>query len=166
MRTAGAAHRCIAERYTRQGLPTSTEQIIVTNGAQQAISLTLALLVGPDDVVLTEYTTWPGLADTVRRLGGRVHGIRMDEHGIDVDALAAAIDRLRPALIALNPHHHNPTGSRLSSERRRAVAAPRRRLCDPAHRGSGRRDRSPSTASCRSRSPCFDPTPTPSSSTR
>ena len=118
-----ALRSLLAERYTRQGLPTSTEQIIVTTGAQQAISLTLALLVGPDDVVLTEYTTWPGLADTVRRLGGRVHGIRMDEHGIDVGALAAAIDRLRPALIALNPHHHNPTGSRLSNERRRTVAA-------------------------------------------
>jgi DNA-binding transcriptional MocR family regulator len=111
----------IAERYQRQGLATSAEQIMVTSGAQQAIALSLSLLVGPDDVVLTEHTTWPGLADTVRRLGGRVHGIRMDERGVDVDAVASAIDRLRPSLIALNPHHHNPTGSRLSSDRRRAV---------------------------------------------
>ena len=59
----------IAERYQRHGLATSAEQILVTNGAQQAIALSLAMLVGPDDVVLTEHTTWPGLADTVRRFG-------------------------------------------------------------------------------------------------
>jgi DNA-binding transcriptional MocR family regulator len=112
----------IADRYTRDGLATSAEQIIITNGAQQSIALAATLLVGPDDVVLTEHTTWPGLADTVRRLGGRLHGIRMDDHGIDVECLAAAVERLRPSLIALNPHHHNPTGTRLSPDRRRALA--------------------------------------------
>jgi DNA-binding transcriptional MocR family regulator len=113
----------IAERYTSSGLPTTADQVLVTSGAQQSISLTTALLVRPGDVVLSEQTSWPGMSDNVRRLGGRLHGVVMDEHGIDVEALVAAVERLRPSLIALNPHHHNPTGTRLTPQRRREVAA-------------------------------------------
>src|SRR3546814_6612277 len=46
----------------------------------------------------------------------------MDEHGVLVDGLAAHVERFRPAFIGLNPHHHNPTGTRLSEGRRREVA--------------------------------------------
>ncbi|MEZ5375500.1 MAG: PLP-dependent aminotransferase family protein [Acidimicrobiales bacterium] len=112
----------IAEHFTRNGLPTTAEQIVVTNGAQQAVALLVDLVVRPGDVVLTESTTWPGLVDLVRSRGARVHGVAMDHDGIVVDDLIASIDRLRPTLIALNPHHHNPTGSRLAAHRRPLVA--------------------------------------------
>lgn len=112
----------IAEYYRAQGMPTSTEQVLVSTGAQQGFALTASLLVKPGDVVITEATTWPGLTDTVHHVGGRVHGLPMDANGVQIDALAAAVERLRPAFIGLNPHHHNPTGSRLSDDRRRAVA--------------------------------------------
>ncbi len=112
----------IAERLSRGGLPTTADQILVTNGAQQAVALVVGLMVGPGDVVLTEATTWPGLVDLVRLRGGRVHGVAMDHDGVIVEDLVASIDRLRPALIGLNPHHHNPTGSRLAAHRRPLVA--------------------------------------------
>lgn len=112
----------IAKRYSDDGLPTTPEQILVTNGAQQAITLITWLFVKSGDTVVTEFTTWPGLVDATRQVGGRVHGIPMDEHGIMIEPLTAAVERLRPTFIGLNPHHHNPTGSRLSPDRRRAVA--------------------------------------------
>ena len=112
----------IAERTTAQGLPSTPEQIVVTAGAQQAITLTAELTVRPGDVVLTEEVTWPGLVDSVRRLGGRVHGVPMDDRGVIPDQLVGAIERLRPTLIGLNPHHHNPTGTRMPLERRELVA--------------------------------------------
>ncbi|MFN8053440.1 MAG: PLP-dependent aminotransferase family protein [Acidimicrobiales bacterium] len=117
-----ALRTAIAERYTRDGLPTTADAIIVTTGAQQAISLAVAAVCGPGDVVVTEETTWPGLFDVVARQGGRCFGVRMDEGGIDTDELRAAVERHRPVAIALNPHHHNPTGTRLLPHRRRAVA--------------------------------------------
>ena len=112
----------IAERIPADGLATSPEQVVVTAGAQQAITLATELAVRPGDVVLTEEVTWPGLVDSVRRLGGRVHGVPMDDHGLVPDELVGAIERLRPTLIGLNPHHHNPTGTRLPPARRERIA--------------------------------------------
>jgi DNA-binding transcriptional MocR family regulator len=121
----------IAQRITAEGLPTTAEQVLVTAGAQQGIVLVAQLLVKPGDAVITEAVTWPGLADTIRRLGGRVVGVPMDAHGVIVDELVAAIERFRPAFIGLNPHHQNPTGTRLSSERRQAVADAAADYCVP-----------------------------------
>lgn len=113
----------IAARLGDEGTPTTAEQIIVTHGAQQALSLVIDELVEPGDVVLAEAVTWPGLVDPVRRRGGRVYGIPMTSEGIDLDALESAIVALRPVLVAVNPHHHNPTGTRMPAPARAALAA-------------------------------------------
>ncbi len=112
----------IAEMYRTEGTPTTPEQILVTHGAQQAISLVVNALVGPGDVVLAEEITWPGVTDSVGLRGGTVHGIPMGPDGLDVDALEQALARLRPALVAINPHHQNPTGTRLPAAARHRVA--------------------------------------------
>ncbi|WP_307219918.1 PLP-dependent aminotransferase family protein [Microbacterium sp. SORGH_AS_0888] len=105
-----ALRALMAQTMTDDGTPTTAMQILVTNGAQQALSLLVDELVSSGDTVLTEEVAWPGLTDAVRRRGGRVHGIRLTPDGIDVDELAAAIVVRRPVLIALNPHNQNPTG--------------------------------------------------------
>lgn len=117
----------IADLHTRQGLPTSPHQILVTSGAQQAISLTIAVMVRPGDVVIGEDDTWPGLIDAVHHAGARFEPVLLDHDGIIVDDLAAKIDRYRPALMAFNPQHQNPTGSRLPPTRVEAVAELARR---------------------------------------
>lgn len=112
----------IAALFRAEGTPTTPEQILVTHGAQQAISLVVNALVGSGDVVLAEEITWPGVTDSVGLRGGVVHGIPMTADGLDVDALEVAIARLRPALVALNPHHQNPTGTRMPPAARHRVA--------------------------------------------
>lgn len=119
--------RGIADLHTRQGLPTTPHQILVTSGAQQAISLVVAAMVRPGDVVLGEENTWPGLIDSVQHIGARFEPVRLDRDGIIVDDLEAKIDRFRPGLVVLNPQHQNPTGSRLPPDRVEAVAALARR---------------------------------------
>lgn len=117
-----ALRTLIADMYAAEGTPTTPEQILVTHGAQQAISLVVNALVGPGDVVLAEEITWPGVTDSVGLRGGTVHGVPMGDDGLDVDALEQAIARLRPVLVALNPHHQNPTGTRLPAAARHRVA--------------------------------------------
>ncbi|MEL7208139.1 MAG: PLP-dependent aminotransferase family protein [Actinomycetota bacterium] len=112
----------IAERYTARGLPTDAAQILVANGTQQACSIILAEVCRPGDVVLCESLTWPGLTDSAERLGARCHGIPMDDGGIVIAELTAAIERLRPVAVVVNPHHHNPTGARATPSRRRELA--------------------------------------------
>lgn len=112
----------IADMLSAEGTATTPEQILVTHGAQQAIGLVVSALVSPGDVVLAEEITWPGATDTVNLRGGTVHGIPMTADGLDVEALETAMVRLRPVLIALNPHNQNPTGTRLPREARLRVA--------------------------------------------
>lgn len=112
----------VARLMTADGTPTTSAQILVTHGGQQALSLLVDELVSPGDTVLTEEVAWPGLTDAVRRRGGRVHGIRLTPAGIDVEALEMAIVVRRPVLIALNPHNHNPTGMQTSPSVRQRVA--------------------------------------------
>lgn len=117
----------IAALHTRQGLATTPHQILVTSGAQQAISVLAAAMVHPGDVVLGEEDTWPGLIDVVRHLGARYEPVRLDHDGIIIGDLEAKIDRFRPGLLAFNPQHQNPTGSRLPRDRVEAIAALARR---------------------------------------
>ncbi|MEM8620417.1 MAG: PLP-dependent aminotransferase family protein [Actinomycetota bacterium] len=112
----------IADLHTRQELPTSPHQILVTSGAQQAISLTISAMVKPGDVVLGEECTWPGLVDSVLQVGARFEPVLLDGNGIVIDDLAAKLARYRPSLIALNPQHQNPTGTRLPEHRVAAIA--------------------------------------------
>ena len=49
----------IAARYTARGVPTAPEQIVVTAGAQHALTLLLRVLAGPGDRVLTEHPSYP-----------------------------------------------------------------------------------------------------------
>lgn len=119
--------QCIADLHTRQGLATTPHQILVTSGAQQAISLVVTAMARPGDVVLGEEDTWPGLIDSVQHVGARFEAVRLDRDGLIIDDLESKIDRFRPGLMAFNPQHQNPTGSRLAPARVAAVAALARR---------------------------------------
>lgn len=112
----------IAELYQRRGLATEPEQILVTNGAQHAISMLLAHLLPPGGTVAVEEATYVGALDAVRTRGGRLAGVPLDRDGIDVEELAGVIERRQPSLVYLNPTHHTPTGTVLSLARRRELA--------------------------------------------
>ncbi|GAA4604620.1 hypothetical protein GCM10023195_15710 [Actinoallomurus liliacearum] len=58
--------RAVAERYARRGASTEPEQILVTNGGQQALSLLARAFVRPGDRVLVEAPTYPGAFEALR----------------------------------------------------------------------------------------------------
>lgn len=112
----------IAAHITAEGLPTRPSQVLVSAGAQQGLSLVNQLFVAAGEYVLTEDWTWPAAIDGVTSRGGRVHGISIDEGGVIPQALQTDIEHFRPTMIMLNPHHHNPTGSRMNEARRTEIA--------------------------------------------
>ena len=111
----------IAAHLTRSGLDTTVEEVLVTNGAQQALALACQLHLGPDELCITEELTYPGMLDLVAALRGRVHTVPMDRDGVDVERLDRAVQRVDPKLVYLMPNVHNPTGIVVSEERRRAL---------------------------------------------
>ena len=102
----------IAERYTARGLATTPEQIMVTVGAQHAITLIARAVLRRGDRVLIENPTYPHAMDSIVAAGGRLVPVPVDAvHGWDAAALEQIIERGSPALAYLMPDNHNPTGA-------------------------------------------------------
>ena len=112
----------IAARFEQIGLPTTPEQILVTNGAQQAIAVLVELLVTPGAPVVVERLTYPGALDTLRFAGATLHAAPMTLTGVDVPALERAVARHRPVMTYVVPGVHNPTGVLLPRLARRRIA--------------------------------------------
>jgi DNA-binding transcriptional MocR family regulator len=117
----------VAERYTRRGLPTAPEQIMITNGAQHALALMLRLLAGPGDRVVIDHPTYPHAIDAVQRASCRAVPVGLPGDGWEVEGVAAAMSQSGPRLAYFIADFHNPTGRWMSPETRGAIAAAARR---------------------------------------
>jgi DNA-binding transcriptional MocR family regulator len=115
--------RAIAARFTARGVPTDEEEILVTGGGQQAISLLASCYLTPGAAVVLEDPTFPGAIDAFRAAGGRIVTVPAGG-GPDgyPEALARAISQNPVRAIYLMPTFHNPTGQVLPEPVRRDVA--------------------------------------------
>ncbi|MEU6991026.1 PLP-dependent aminotransferase family protein [Streptomyces sp. NPDC046465] len=108
----------VAERFTRRGLATVPEQILVTSGAQHALTLVLGLLGRPGDRVLTENPSYPNALEAMRRGRLRTLSVPVTEEGWDVDVVESAFRQAVPQLAYLIPDFHNPTGCLMPEDAR------------------------------------------------
>ncbi|WP_424952508.1 PLP-dependent aminotransferase family protein [Deinococcus sp.] len=111
----------LAEMYARQGLPTRTQQIVVTTGAQQAISLIAGAILRRGDAALLETPTYFGAIDVFRAAGARLLGVPMEQGGIQVTAFQAQLGA-GPRLAFLTPTFQNPTGAVMTADTRARLA--------------------------------------------
>lgn len=112
----------VAERYTRRGLRTDPDQVLVTSGAQQAIELVVRGYVVAGDAVLAENPTYPGALALFGAAAAAVRTLPVDGEGLNIGALLGDMARLRPALTYLIPSFHNPTGTLVPPLHRRRIA--------------------------------------------
>jgi DNA-binding transcriptional MocR family regulator len=120
-RRAGAAW------IARSGLDADPARTLVTGGAQHALAVALASLVGAGDVVLAETVSYAGIRALSSAFGLRLEPVAIDAGGLVPEALEAACKRLAPKVLYCMPTLQNPTGTVLSEERRAAIAATARR---------------------------------------
>ncbi|MEU2562887.1 PLP-dependent aminotransferase family protein [Streptomyces longispororuber] len=111
-----------AGRYAERGLPTHPDDILVTSGSQQALSLLATALVELGDTVLVENPCYLAALQVFAFVGARVVAVPGDEHGIDPGALEALVAEHRPKLLYTVPTFQNPSGRTMPLERRAAVA--------------------------------------------
>lgn len=111
----------VADRYTRRGLATLPEQVLVTSGAQQALSLTLGLLGGPGDRVMVESPSYTNALDAVRRARLRTAPVPVTDEGWDVEIMESTFRQSVPRLAYLIPDFQNPTGRLMPEEQRARV---------------------------------------------
>ena len=99
--------------------PVTSEEIVVANGATEALNLAIRAVTRPGDIVAVESPTYFGFLQILESLGLKVLMIPGDdEHGISLDRLEEALRRYPVKAVVLIPSYNNPTGACLSEEKR------------------------------------------------
>lgn len=113
----------VADYYSERGLPTSPEQIMITNGVLHALDLILRLQVPVGASVLVESPTYPNALAALAARRARISTHGLDESGWDAELLLGALRQTRPSLAYLIPEFHNPTGHLMPAALREQLVA-------------------------------------------
>src|SRR5512135_499458 len=110
----------IARHATRYMVEVTPDNILITSGSQQALDFVGRLFINRGDYVVVESPTYLGALQAWNAYGAQYIPVRMDENGMVVDELEAAL-RYGPKFIYVLPNFQNPSGVTLSLERRKRV---------------------------------------------
>lgn len=116
-----AARAAVAAYLSRRGLPTTAEQVLITQGALHAWDLVLRAFARPGDRVLVETPTYPGALDSLRAHSCVPVSVPVGLDGWDLAFMRSALRDARPRLGYLIPDFQNPTGFCASAAQRVAV---------------------------------------------
>ncbi|MGW1626188.1 aminotransferase-like domain-containing protein [Streptomyces sp. NPDC002172] len=117
-----ALRQRLAARIATRGLPTAADDLLVTTGSQQALSLLASALIDPGDTILVESPCYLAALQVFGLAGARVLPVPGDADGVDPAALEELIRAERPKLLYLVPTFQNPTGRTVPAARRAALA--------------------------------------------
>ena len=112
----------IALRYLGLGISQAPEQLVVTNGALEALNLSLAAVAEPGDLVAVESPGFYAALQALERL--KMKALEIPVHpqtGLDLDALANALKRHPVKACWFMTTFQNPTGASMSDEHKQAL---------------------------------------------
>jgi DNA-binding transcriptional MocR family regulator len=119
----------IAERYSSRGLPTTPEQVLVTEGALHAVAVAFQSVPRRGERLLIEHPTYPNALDAAVSSGLRVLPVPVDAAAPEawLDGVERALAGARPAAAYVMPDFQNPTGLLLDLPQRERLARALRR---------------------------------------
>lgn len=125
-----ALRELIAERLHRQGIACTAEEVLITNGSQQALDLIGKVLLDPGDGVIVEQPAYIGGVAALGQYEADFVGVPMDMEGLQVEQLAQRLNERKgqgdatPVKACYTvTNFQNPSGVTLSLARRRALLA-------------------------------------------
>jgi GntR family transcriptional regulator/MocR family aminotransferase len=118
-----AGHRDLRVAIARhigisRGIRASADDIIVTNGTQQALDVLARVLLAPGDAIAVEDPSYGPPRRLFKALGIRVVGVPVDRQGLVVDALPRGI-----RAVYVTPSHQFPLSVTMTLPRRQALLA-------------------------------------------
>ena len=119
---SAALRRQISLRYLADGLQVPADEIVVTNGAMEALNLCLGAVTRPGDSVIVESPTFYAALQALERQ--HLQAIEVPTHpreGIELEALASAIERHKPKACWLMTTFQNPLGSLMPEVKKKAL---------------------------------------------
>ncbi|HEX5948481.1 MAG TPA: PLP-dependent aminotransferase family protein [Actinomycetota bacterium] len=120
----------LAAVMAEQGIDAEPEAVLITVGAQQALDLVGKLFIDPGDEIAVEAPSYVGALSAFSVYEPRYLQIPMDDDGLSVDALEAALAAgAHPKFLYVCPNFHNPAGVTLSLSRRIRLV----QVCREAH---------------------------------
>lgn len=110
----------------RRDIHSTTDEVCITSGSQQALDLVGRLFVDPGDVVFVELPSYIGGISAFRNLQAELVGVRQAPDGIEIEDLVAKIETCQRAgkkvkLLYVIPNFQNPSGLTISPAKRRAL---------------------------------------------
>jgi 2-aminoadipate transaminase len=114
----------LAEKLKRDaGIACTADDILIVSGSLQALDLVNGALLARGDTVICEKDCYQGTLTRFARLGMNVIGVPLDDDGMRMDALAAALEDCRtrgvqPKMIYTIPTVQNPTATIMPEARR------------------------------------------------
>jgi 2-aminoadipate transaminase len=113
--------RYLAEKVSKYGVPAVPENILLTNGSQQALDLLGKVFVSPGDTILTEAPTYLGALQAWNAYEPRYVTVPLDDDGMRVDKLDEVLEREPVKFIYVLPNFHNPAGTTMPLARRKKL---------------------------------------------
>ncbi len=113
--------RRLWDEAREQRLAGPGDDLLITNGCQQALDLIGRVLLRPGDTVAVEDPVYTGLKNLLAAMGAQLVGIPMTADGVDVAHLERILERDRPRFVVVTSNFQNPTGATLSLARRSAL---------------------------------------------
>lgn len=105
--------------YTRRQIPdVKMQNILITSGSQQGLDLVGRAFIEPGECVACESPTYVGALQAFNFYQARYVTVRMDDDGMIVDEVEAAIKKCHPKFIYVIPNFQNPSGVTMSLKRR------------------------------------------------
>lgn len=104
----------------------ATDEVVITNGSQQALDFIGKTMIGPGDPVVVTAPTYLGALQAFSPYQPRYLTVPMDENGMQTDLLPDLLAQ-KPKFVYLVPDFQNPNGITTSLERRRELLAQCRR---------------------------------------
>lgn len=112
----------IAKRYQLIGADIKADEIVITNGSQQALDIFGAVLINPGDDILLERPSYLAALQTFHLYDPNVLTVELTNEGINCDELAEILKNHKPKFFYAIPNFQNPTGLTYSKATREKVA--------------------------------------------
>jgi len=117
------SHREAGAKWVQQhGVDAKASDIIICSGAMHAINCTLRGLLDTEDRIAVDSQTFTGFINASRLNHMRLEAIEMDGEGMKPEALEVMCQKHKMKGLYLMPNLQNPTSTRMSHERKKAIA--------------------------------------------
>ena len=121
----GPLRRYLIEQAASAGVARATDDLMITNGCQQALDLLSRVFIqdglAENRQVVLEDPVYHGLIRVFVQAGANILSVPITDSGVDLATLAETVQQYRPRLLVVTPSFQNPTGATLPLDARKRI---------------------------------------------